>query len=343
MANDPVPTNPPRRATSYDVALRAGVSQSAVSRAFRDSGSVSADMRARVEAAARALGYAPNKIARSLITQRSNIIGVLVGEAATRNYPDLLLRMGAEIQAAGRRMLVFTVSGSDTAAGALPDILAYHVDGLIAGVSVPDAMLQTCAERQIPVVLYNRRSRSPWAGSVGCDDAAALSALAAHLRQGGSRAVAVIAGPVDAPVSQSRLRAMRDAADQHGLALVRVVHADYSHDGGRRAVRGLFAEGPRPDTIFCANDALALGAIDACRHDLKLDIPADIAIAGYDDVAEGAWPPYDLTTLAQPLAALTRAAVRMILDQLEGEGPPGEQRFMPALLVVRGSTRVPLP
>ena len=341
MATDTTRLDPPRSATSYDVALRAGVSQSAVSRCFRDGGSLSAEKRARIEAAARALGYAPNKIARSLITQRSNIIGVLVAESTTRFYPDLLLKLGQAIQAAGRSMLVFTASGLTGAAAALADILAYHVDGLISGVSLPDDMLRVCANRRIPVVLYNRASRDGWSSSVGCDDPAALALMAAHLRAGGSRRIDFIAGPAEAPVSQSRLRAMREAAREHGLVLSRVVHADYSHEGGRQAALGLLAAGRPPDTIMCANDAMALGAIDACRHGLHRAVPQEIAIAGFDNVPEGAWPPYGLTTLAQPLEALTAAAVRMIGEQLDGIGGHGEQRRMAATLVIRSSTRPP--
>ncbi len=329
----------PARVTSYDVARSAGVSQSAVSRCFRDGSSVSAEKRGRIEAAARALGYAPSKIARSLITNRSNMLGVLISEATAHSYGDLLFRLGAEIQAAGYRMLVFTVSGTNAAAASLPDIIAYNLDGLICGVSVPDAVVAACAERHIPIVLYNRSGRGGWACSVGCDDPGGLSALAAHLRRGGSRRLKYIAGPAEAPVSQSRGRALRDAAAEHGLEVLDIVHADWSYDGGRAAMLRLLDEGPRPDTVVCANDSMALGAIDACRFDLKLDVPGDIAVAGYDNVPEGAWPTYALTTLAQPLHALTRTAVRMIREQLDGSGTPGEQRRMPATLVVRGSTR----
>ncbi len=330
-------TSPPRQATSYDVATLAGVSQSTVSRCFRDGASLSPDKRERIEAAAQALGYAPNKIARSLITQRSNIIGVLVGEATVHAYPDLLLKLGAEIQAAGRRMLVFTLSGPDTAAAALPDILAYHVDGLIAGFAPPGQMLDVCAQRRIPIVLYNNISDDGWSCSVGCDDTAALAALVAHLHANGSRRLDVIAGPGSGAVSRSRLQALREAAATYDLPIARTVHAAYSYEAGRIATRAL---APLADTLVCANDAIALGAIDACRYDLGLSIPLDIAIAGYDNIPEGAWPPYSLTTLAQPLEMLTRTAVRMIVEQLEGAGASGEHRLMPASLVVRGSTRL---
>ncbi len=328
-----------QRATSYDVAGLAGVSQSAVSRCFRVGASLSAEKRARIEAAARALGYAPNKIARSLITQRSNIIGVLVGQATTRVYPDLLLRLGEAIQAAGRRMLVFTVADARGAAAALADILAYHVDGLISGVSLPGEMLRSCAAAEIPVVLYNRVGRDGWSASVGCDDAGAMAALAGHLRACGTRRLGFIAGPAGAPVSGSRLRALRVAARAEGLRLLAVRHSEYGYAGGRAAAAALLGEADGIDALVCATDALALGAIDACRYDLGLRVPQDVAVAGFDDVPEGAWPPYGLTTLAQPIVALTGAAMRSITEQLEGRGGAGTIRRLPAQLIIRGSTR----
>lgn len=329
----------PRRATSYDVAQRAGVSQSAVSRCFRDGASVSPATRAKVLGAARALNYAPNKIARSLITQRSRIVAVLVSEATTSSYPTLLLHLGQRIQAASHRMLVFIQPGPGDPMSALPDILGYHVDAVIAGVTVPDEVMQGCADHRLPVVLYNQVSRHPWASSVGCDDPAALDSLAAHLRAGGSRRLHVLSGPPGAPVAESRLRAAVQAAAAHGLEIAGVSHADYTHGGGRRAAAALLAGASRPDTVVCVNDAMALGVVDACRYDLGLSIPGEVAVTGYDDVPEGARPPYRLTTLAQPVEALTQAALRIVCERVDGTALLGERRLMPVRLRVRESTR----
>ena len=325
--------------TSYDVARRAGVSQSAVSRCFRQGGSVSAETRAKVQEAARALGYAPNKIARSLTTRRSRILGVLVTESTTASFPGLLPELGREIQAAEHRMLVFILPGGGDARSALADILAYHVDGVVSGVSLSDEILTACAGRRVPVVLYNRTSRHPWASSVGCDDVAAMDALATHLRAGGIRRVAVLFGPSGSTVSEARMRAMRSAARMHGLKVLGAAHADFTYDGGWDAAPGLLAGSARPDAVVCANDAMALGVMDRCRYDLGLRVPDDVAVTGYDDVAEGARPTYGLTTLSQPLHALCRAAVRILCERLDGVAGPGERRVMPAALVCRASTR----
>ena len=321
------------RVTSYDVARLAGVSQSAVSRAFRDGASISQEMRARIQRAARELGYAPSNIARALITQRSRLIGVVATRNTARNNPDILFHLGHQIQEAGNRMLVFTLPDTDSGEGIPDDLFAYHVDGVIAATSLPDEVLEACARRRIPVVLFNRTGP---AASVSCDHATGMRDLVSHLVRSGTRTPAFIAGPADAPVSVERLNGALDAFAAHGIALDPVVHSDYSHEGGRAAAAQLLAI-CRPDTIVCANDTMALGVIDACRHELGLRVPEDLGVTGFDNISQSAWPSYALTTVAQPFEQLTRTAVRMLGELVEGEAMPRERRLMPARLVVRES------
>ena len=332
-----------RRPTSYDVARRAGVSQSAVSRCFRAGASVSPETRRLVLIAARALDYTPNKIARSLMTQRTRIIAVLVSEATTISYPTLLLHLGREIQAADHRMLVYILPGNGGAEEALADIVGYRVDAVISGVTVPDVMMRACARELIPVIVYNRVSRHAWASSVGCDDAAAMEALIAHLRAGDCRSIHFVGGPKGAPVAEARLKATGGAAAAAGMEIRGITYGDYSYAGGWRAAASALAGGGRPDAIMCANDASALGVLDYCRNGIGLDVPGELGVTGYDDVPEGAWAAYRLTTLGQPHEALTRAAVRMACDRMEGASPAGECRLFPARLLARGSTRASPP
>lgn len=343
-----IPTLPPLlpdgrsagRATSYDVARLAGVSQSAVSRAFRDGASISRETRAKVESAARELGYAPSKIARSLITQRSGMVGVVVTDLTARNYPDVLFHLGREIQATGNRMLLFAVPSDEETAGA-SDLLAYHVDGIISSASLPDEMMATCEARGVPIVLYNRVARAGAASAVGCDHHAAMEVLVDHLAQGGLERIAFVAGPQEAPVSRDRLAGLRNAVEAKAFALGRVVHGDYSYESGRALAAGLVSGRDRPDTVACANDAMALGIMDGLRFDLGLKVPEDVAVTGFDDLPQSAWPTYDLTTLRQPVRRMTRAAAQMLVEQAAGDGAENERRLLPAELKIRRSTRIP--
>lgn len=327
------------RATSYDVAKRAGVSQSAVSRAFRDGSSISGKTRAKVEQAARELGYSPSQIARSLITQRSRMIGVVMTELTARNYPDILRFLSNEIQATGNRMLLCTVPDDRLAAAGVSDLLAFQVDGIISTALLPREVLEASDRQGVPVVLYNRASLSLLASSVACDHPAAMDALVEHLVSGGLKRAVYIGGPETAPVSNDRLLGVRNAFAARGIALERVLYGDYSYEGGRAIVLDALSGPDRPDTVICANDATALGVIDAYRFDLGLRVPEDVAVAGFDDVAQAAWPSYGLTTLRQPVLRMTHMTVRLLMEQVAGTAAGGERRLLPAELKLRKSTR----
>ena len=336
--DDPAPASS-ARVTSYHVARRAGVSQSAVSRAFRDGASISAELRGRIHRAASELGYAPSNIARALITQRSRLVGVVVTRIIARNNPDILFHLGQHIQDSGSRMLVFTLPDDSAGDTILADLLAYHVDGVIAAATMSDDTLLACAGRKLPVILYNRHSPGAPAASLACDHASGMRDLARHLAATGTRDAAFIAGPLGAPVSDERHRAARAAFAEYGMHLRPPIHADYTHQGGHAATVHLLGQTPRPDTLVCANDSMALGAIDACRHSLGLAVPGAIAVTGFDDTPPAGWPSYGLTTVAQPLEDLGRAAVQMLMDHIEGRGVQSERRLLHARLVIRTSTR----
>ena len=329
------------RATSYDVARLAGVSQSAVSRAFRDGGSISPDTRAKVEKAARELGYAPSQIARSLITQRSRMVGVVMTDLTARNYPDVLHYLSHEIQATGNRMLLCSVPQDAEAAAGAADLLAFQVDGIISSASLSREILEASERQGVPVVLYNRAPLSMLASAVACDHPTAMEALIEHLVAGGLKRAVFIAGPEMAPVSNDRLLGVRNALAARGLALERVLHGDYSYDGGRAIVAAHLVGADRPDTVICANDATALGVIDAYRFDLGLRVPEDVAVAGFDDVPQAAWPSYALTTLRQPVRRMAQMTVRVLMEQISGTPEGRERRLLPAELKLRSSTRSP--
>ena len=322
------------RATSYDVARLAGVSQSAVSRTYRTGASVSAATRAKVEAAATRLGYVPSQLARSLITQRSRMIGVIITEITALNYPDLLRLLAHEIRATGNRMLLCPVPDDAGGAAGAADLIAFHVDAMVSTALLPAATLRACEAHGIPVVLYNRTPSEVLAGAVVCDHVAAMEALVAHLDAGGLGRVAYLAGPETAPISNDRLAAAGLALAARKQSFVRVMHGDYSYEGGRRAIGAALWEA-RPDTIICGNDAMALGVLDGLRFDRGVQTPEAVAVAGFDDVQQAAWPTYELTTLGQPIKRMTRAAVQMLV----GNGARGERLLLPAELKVRSSTR----
>jgi DNA-binding LacI/PurR family transcriptional regulator len=128
----------------------------------------------------------------------------------------------------------------------------------------------------------------------------------------------VIAGPETAPVSNDRLLGVRTALAARGLALECVLHADYSYDGGRAIVAAHLAGASRPDTVICANDAMALGVMDAYRFDFGLSDSGRCGRRRFDDVPQAAWPSYALTTLRQPVRRMAQMTVRVLMEQISG-------------------------
>lgn len=330
------------RATSYDVARSAGVSQSTVSRVFRDGASVSKATRKKVEAAAKALNYSPSLIARSLITQRSNMIGVIITDPSNRAYPEILFYLGRQIQQTGNRMLVFALPHEADAAEQARQVLAYHVDGIISSAQLDTDFLESCSEANVPVVLFNRNPPSALASAVCCDHATGMDTLVRYLADTEMGHVALLAGPATAPVSSARLAGAIDALARIGQSHDAPIHSDYTFEGGRESALSLLRDAKPPHTIICANDAMALGVMDACRFDLGLSVPEDVAVTGFDDIPQADWPSHGLTTLRQPVRRMAENAVRLLMDQIGGDTVSGERRLLPAQIKVRGSTRNPL-
>jgi DNA-binding LacI/PurR family transcriptional regulator len=333
----------PRKAhvTSYDVARVAGVSQSAVSRCFSPQASISAAMRARIERTARELGYTPNAIARSLITRRSGLVGLVVTDATLRASPGVIHDLSDALERARLLPLLATLHEEHDLAAVLPRILDYRPEAVLCLASVSRKLIAEAATRAIPFVLVNRKAPQRLASSIRCDQALGVRQLAERLIAAGHRRIAFLAGPRGAPVSEERLSGFRDALRAAALAPAAIDHADYSYEGGRAAAVARLGARPRPDAIMCANDAMAIGVLDACRVDLGLDVPRDISVTGFDDIAEGGRPTRDLTTVRQPTGAMATAAVESVLRLRDADGASTPvELLIPGELRLRGSARL---
>ncbi|WP_238365879.1 LacI family DNA-binding transcriptional regulator [Mesobacterium pallidum] len=319
------------------MARLAGVSQSTVSRVFRDGASVTQATRDRVEAAARQVNYRPSRAARALTSNRSGMIAVIATKPSHRAHPEVLYDLGEEIQAAGHRQLVFVLPEDRVDVATVHDILSYNVDGLISCAVLDDDAIEACHAARVPVVLFNRESPAMPVASISCDHGAGLHALFARLAAYGTPEITYLAGPAKSFVSASRLTGVREAAAAAGFAIATVLQGDYSFDFGRKAMTELGGSGVVPRILLAANDAMALGAIEACRRDLGLRVPEDVAIVGYDDVPQASWPSFELTTLHQPVRDMAAAAVSMATARMDVPEFQSEVRRLGATLRLRGS------
>lgn len=330
--------------TAHDVARAAGVSQSAVSRAFTPGASVAPDTRARIMEAADRLGYRPNMLARSLISGRSNIVGVGVGDLSNPFFVETLQLLSRTLDQAGLRLLLFPAEGSGgSGEPSINEILHYRLDALVLlSVDLSSGLAEECRKAQVPVVLYNRTTQDDAASSVIGDNGVGARTIAAHLLAGEHRRMAFIAGADGSSTNMQREAAFFGyLAEQGATAPVRVA-GDYRIEVATAATRRLLADKDRPDAIFCANDSMAIAAINVARHEYGLDVGREISIVGYDDVPMAAWPAFSLTSYAQPTQRMVDETVRLI-QALRDDSDRHEDVVVEGGLVVRGSSRAVRP
>ncbi|MEM9529769.1 MAG: LacI family DNA-binding transcriptional regulator [Pseudomonadota bacterium] len=330
--------DPRRRVTSYDVARHAGVSQSAVSRCFKPGASVSQKMRSRVMKAAQELGYQPNAIARSLITRRSHMVAVVISEKSTLYFPELLVALSQRLSEQGVRVLLFTLENESDVDTMLDQILQYQVDGMIVAARLSAEQIDAIESRRVPFVFYNRSFRDRQINAVCCDHTEGERWLINRLVDYGHRRFGLIAGPEDSAVGVERTQGALERLRELSISEVEVVVGDYSYESGGAGLLSLVDKlGGAPDAVICANDIMALGCIDAARHELKLAVPDDLSVVGFDGVGPARWKSYQLTTVRQPVGRMTEAAVSMLLERAEDPNRRPEKRFFSGDVVTGGS------
>ncbi|WP_176084576.1 substrate-binding domain-containing protein [Martelella sp. HB161492] len=329
--------------SALDVAQRAGVSRSAVSRAFTDGASVSAKTRARVMQAAEELGYRVNQLARTLHKDRSDLVG-LVGANLSNPYISAQVdALTAALNANGLQCMLLNLAGTgDDVETALSGLLEYRVRTvvLLSG-AVPDGLMRLAAANGTRLVLINR----PAPDNIGLvdqieADSASGGALAAkRLIAAGCRQVAVVLSASRTSAKLARARAFVETMEAENIPVTAWSKGGNTYETGVSAAHGLLSR-PGIDGVFGVTDEIALGVMNTARHALGLSVPGDLSVIGFDDAPISAWSSHRLTTISQSLAALTTAT----LDAIAGPAnAAATHRFIPVSLVERGSVASPPP
>ena len=327
-------TGPP---SAHDVARRIGMSQAAVSRAYTPGASVSVATREKVFLAAKELGYRPNLLARSLIKGRSDIIGVVVGHARNPFFTVALDHLSSRLRGAGKHLLVFTGESNATADVHVEDLLKYRVDALVLlWTGLSSALSERCRREGIPVVfLAGPPSDAEGFARVSGANAAGAGQIAAHLIAQGYRSFGFIAGN-DYWVSREREQAFVAELSLRGFPPPEREVGNFDRESARQAMRLLLARQPRPEAIFCANDNMALAALEVARYEFGIEVGRELGIAGFDGMEEAAWPSFDLTTYTQPVRRMIEIITEILI---EGSVTRMEEIVVPGELRIRASTR----
>lgn len=333
-----------RKVTSVDVARFAGVSQATVSRTYNGDKSVSEETKNKVFSAAKELGYKPNAIARSLTSSRTNIIGVVMGNTHySPFYSYILTQFTERLQRINKHALLFTVSRDNSMDRIISQVLQYQVDGIIitAG-ALSSKTANDCIECGTPVVLFDSYAPHTKSISVCCDNVEAGRAVANFVLDAGHKRIAYIAGETVSYSNSERQKGFTDRLHERGIPECIIGYGDYTYESGSEAVRQILNVKNPPDAIFCANDLMALGAMDTARHELGLRMPQDISIIGFDDIHMSSWPSYSLTTIRPPVEKMINATFEFLEYSLEKGTNESILKLFESSLILRDSARIPI-
>lgn len=331
------------RVTASDVARAAGVSQPTVSRVFNRSNAVEPSTATRVRAAARDLGYIPNFVARTLNSGRSNRIGVILAHLNNNFFAAALQELSKALNAQGYSVTVYFAGDSaKEVEGIVADLLADQVDGIVlASTSLSHQLVEQVQRAGIPCVLFNRGKPAPGVSVVTTSNLQGGYQATEFLIKGGHTRIAHLAGLTDALNGLERRQGFLDAMADHGLTPVACVDCHFRREVAIQETRALMASDTPPDAIFAASDHMAFGVLEVLRTELGLSVPEDVSVVGYDDAPMARWASFDLTTIRQPLDEMIEATVQLLHDPIKAERCLPNTVELPAVLVVRGSARLP--
>jgi DNA-binding LacI/PurR family transcriptional regulator len=327
-----------------EVARAAGVSQSTVSRVVNGNPRVDADVRRKVEREIRRLGYVPNMAARALVTRRSDSVGVVIPEPASRIFGDpffaqVLRGISGALNARRQRLVLLIAEDREQERWLAPYLMAGHVDGIIMySLHGDDPLPDELRRRGIQVVVGGLPPRGTRVSYVDTDNVGGALAATAHLLRLGRKAVATLAGPQDMVAGVDRLGGYREAMRAAGLPADEglVAYGAFTRESGMSAMSELLARRPDLDGVFVASDLMASGALEVLRAAGRR-VPRDVAVVGFDDSPIALMTDPPLTSVRQSPEVLGRELVELLNGHIEARDQVIRKVVLDTQLIVRGS------
>lgn len=328
-----------RFVSAEQVAQLAGVSRSAVSRTFTPGASVAPATREKVLRAAQELGYHVNDLARGVLANQSRLVGIVATKPEIGFRAHLAAALAKFlIQRGSIPILINTGQTEDELLAAQKMLIGHRAEAIIILSGSPPASFFELAQRNgQPLVVIGRSE--PDADHVRAGNSEASRKAATVFFEAGRRRLAVAGSNTGTPSIIERESAFLSTAEGLGAEVFIGRGADSDYESGIAAGRALFSNSVRPDAVYCANDQIAFGLMDYVRQEVKLRIPEDVAIIGFDDVPEASWLSYQLTTFRQDPLVMAMRAVELMERRLGNPDlPPGYERVIPEF-VIRQSFR----
>jgi LacI family transcriptional regulator len=329
--------------TLEQIAKLAGVSRSTVSRVINHHPNVKAEVRQRVMKVVAETGYHPNPAARSLASQRSGIIGLVIPRAVQSlftdpYYPRLMQGIAQACNANDYTLSLFLFHTEDEEHKLYPRVLRTGMmDGLLVSASqIDDPLIPELIDNNVPFVMIGRPDDLPAVSFVNVDNAVGVYTATSHLARAGYKRIATITGPLNTTVGLDRRQGYLDALNDrsHSIDDRLIVEGDFTESGGYAAMQRLIPH--RPDAVFIASDTMAFGALRALRE-AGLCVPRDIAIVGFDDLPTSSLADPPLTTIRQPIRRLGAQAVETLIDILTNGPEPPRRITLSTELIIRAS------
>ncbi len=327
--------------SALQVAKHAGVSRSAVSRAFTPGASVSAKKRERIMEAAEALGYQVNDLARGLLARKSRLVGLVVTNPELGYRAHLVAALTkALIHRGSVPIVINTGRTEEELVAAQKTLFGYRAEAtIILSGSPPSAFVELARRNGQPLIVLGRSETG--ADDVNIDNEGAGREAARFFLGGGAKRLGFAGALSRTPTTVEREHGFRHEGELHGAAVMIGNGSNSNYAGGQEAAQQLFAGAQKPDAVFCVNDLVAFGLIDYVRRHTALSIPGDVSVIGFDDIPEARWDAYNLTTFQQDATTMAAHAVAL-LDRREADPdcPPAHER-LGTRLILRGSARTP--
>lgn len=327
------------RVTIAQVAARAGVSDTTVSHVLSGNRPVAAATQRRVRAAVRQLGYRPNGVARSLRSKRSMTVALIIPDLTNPFYTVLARGLADQLDEAGYRVLVCNTDAErEREQDFIDDMLDRGVDAIaMTSYHLATTEVTRVINLGVPITCVGESIDHPRVDQVIADGEQGGWEATRHLLSRGAGRIAMITGAEE--LNNDRISGYRRALTEAGKRFSRrlVAHGNWTRGGGRAAMRALIGKEPRIDAVFCANDLMAIGAMDALRE-LGRSIPGDVALVGFDDIEAAALVTPALTTIVNPAYDAGRATGQLLLKRMQGEpSAPRKITVLPCTLRLRES------
>ncbi len=331
-------------ATIKDVALRAGVSVTTVSHVVNDTRHVSAKGRERVELAIRELGYVPNAMARSLKSNTTSTLGMLIPNSSNPYFAEIVRIVEDRCFGAGYTLVLCNTDDEPRRQSVYLQVLAERrIDGLIVvstGADEDDSLATQLRGLRIPTVLVDREIADPACDLVETAHMQGGLLAVRHLLSLGHKRIACIGGPLGVTSSEQRIEGWRMALAETGSAPnadALLWRGGFTSQGGYEAMHAILRTEQKPSAVFVCNDLMAIGALRAA-HESGVRVPDELSIVGFDDIELSAYTSPPLTTVAQPKERIGALAVDMLLERMGGKRRDARKVVLQPELRVRAST-----